>query len=187
MLRWPRTPGDIKDNYYFDNAATTWPKPEPVYTFVDSFFRRHGVNPGCASHQLAVEAETMVAETRRMLAQFFGFGGNVNRVVFSLNATGSLNTAIFGLVEPVGHMVMTRLEHNSVIRSPIHLERDAGVGVTRVAHMCCGYPDVLDVADYPKAPKNCYFKMAEAIDASSIKVLSVEDAIGQMISAYLIC
>jgi len=154
---------------------------------VDSFFRSHGVNPGCASHQLTVEAETIVAETRRMLAQFFSFGGNVNRVVFSFNATDSLNTEIFGLVEPVGHMVMTRLEHNSAIRSAIHLERDAGVGVTCVAHMCCGYPDVLDVANYPKAPKNCYFKLAEAIDALSIKALSVEDATGQTISAYLIC
>ena len=60
-------------------------------------------------------------------------------------------------------------------------------GVTRVAHMCCGLPDVLDVADYPKAQKNCYFKLAEAIGALSIKALSVEDATGQTISAYLIC
>jgi len=91
---------------------------------VVSFFRSHCVNPGYASHQLAVEAETMVAETRCMLAQFFGFGGNVNRGVFSLNATDSLNTAIFDFVEPVGHMVMTRLEHNSVIL----LKQEAGRG-----------------------------------------------------------
>ena len=135
----------MKDNYYFDNAATTWPKPEPVYTFVDSFFRSHGVNPGRASHQLAVEAETMIAETRGMLAQFFGFGGNVNRVVFSLNVTDSLNAAIFGLVEPRGHMVMTRLEHNSVIRPANHLERDAGVGVARVGGDEQGYVDPDDI------------------------------------------
>ena len=33
----------MKDQYYFDNAATTWPKPEPVYDFMDEFFRSHGV------------------------------------------------------------------------------------------------------------------------------------------------
>ena len=60
----------MKENFYFDNAATTLPKPESVYQFMDQFFRSHGVNPGRASHQLAVEAETMIAETRRMLAQF---------------------------------------------------------------------------------------------------------------------
>ena len=36
----------MKDHYYFDNAATTLPKPEPVYQFMDQFFRSHGVNPG---------------------------------------------------------------------------------------------------------------------------------------------
>ena len=71
----------MKENYYLDNAATTWPKPEPVYQFMDSFFRSHGVNPGRAGHQLAVEAEHMIVQTRRMMADFFGLPGDPNRVV----------------------------------------------------------------------------------------------------------
>ncbi len=55
----------MKDNFYFDNAATTWPKPEAVYCFMDRFFREFGVNPGRAGHALAVEAEAMIVETRR--------------------------------------------------------------------------------------------------------------------------
>ena len=58
----------MKEHYYLDNASTTWPKPEPVYRFMDAFFRSHGVNPGRAGHTLAIEAEQMIFETRRLLA-----------------------------------------------------------------------------------------------------------------------
>jgi cysteine desulfurase family protein len=127
----------MKDNYYLDNAATTWPKPEAVYRFMDAFFRSHGVNPGRAGHALAVEAEAMIVQTRRLLAEFFGFRGDPNRVVFTQNATDSLNAALFG----------TRLEHNSVLRPANHLERDRGVAVTRIRPDRCGYVDPQDIRE----------------------------------------
>lgn len=120
----------MKDNYYFDNAATTWPKPEPVYEFMDSFFRSHGVNPGRSGHTLAVEAEQMIFSTRKMLAQFFGFAGDPNRVVFTQNATDSLNMALFGLLQSGDHLIVTRLDHNAVLRPANHLQRDLNVDVT---------------------------------------------------------
>jgi len=135
----------MKDNHYFDNAATTWPKPEPVYTFMDSFFRSNGVNPGRAGHQMGVEAEAMVGETRRLLAAFFGFSGDPHRVVFTQNATDSLNTTLFGLVQPGDHMIITRLEHNSVLRPANHMERENGVEVTRVGRDIQGYVDPDDI------------------------------------------
>jgi selenocysteine lyase/cysteine desulfurase len=136
----------MKDNYYLDNAATTWPKPETVYRFMDRFFRDYGVNPGRAGHQMGVEAEMMVTQTRRLLAEFFGFGGDPQRVVFTQNATDSLNIAIMGLVNPGDHMIITRLEHNSVLRPANHLERDHNVSVTRVGGDLCGYVDPDDIA-----------------------------------------
>lgn len=48
--------------------------------------------------------------------------------------------------------------------------------VVRTVHMCCGYPDRLDNLDYLKAPQDCYFDLAEAIDRSSIQAVSIEDA-----------
>ncbi len=48
--------------------------------------------------------------------------------------------------------------------------------VTRTAHMCCGYPDKIDAIDYPKAPKESYLQIADAMDASTIMALSLEDA-----------
>jgi cysteine desulfurase family protein len=136
----------VKDNYYFDNAATTWPKPEPVYQFMDRFFRSHGVNPGRSGSQLAVEAEQMIVETRSLLAQFFGFGGDPARVVFTLNATDSLNIAIRGLVDAGDHVIISQLEHNAVLRTTNHLERDFGVAVSRVGHGEEGYLDLAALA-----------------------------------------
>ena len=135
----------MRDNYYFDNAATSWPKPEVVYTTMDQFFRNFGVNPGRAGHELAVEAEKMNEETRRLLAGFFDFHGDPHRVVFTQNATDSLNIALFGLLESGDHVVTTRLEHNSVLRPLAHLKRDHGVAVTHVGRDEQGYVDPEDI------------------------------------------
>jgi 5-methyltetrahydropteroyltriglutamate--homocysteine methyltransferase len=48
--------------------------------------------------------------------------------------------------------------------------------VTRTVHMCCGYPDRLDNPDYPKADRNAYLEIADAIESSSIDAVSLEDA-----------
>jgi len=120
----------MKDNYYFDNAATTWPKPEPVYLAMDDCSRRFAVNPGRASHTLAVEAQMLIQQTRGMLKAFFNFSGPAERVVFSLNATDSLNQLLFGLIRTGDHVISTNAEHNSVLRPLNHLQRDQGVDVT---------------------------------------------------------
>ena len=135
----------MKDQYYLDNAATTWPKPEVVYTTMDQLFRRYGVNPGRAGHEMAVEAERIIVETRRMLADFFNFAGDPNRVVFTQNATDSLNIVMSGLLDKDDHVISTRIEHNSVIRPLNHLERDRGVQVTRVGRDAQGYIDPDDI------------------------------------------
>lgn len=135
----------MKDQYYLDNASTTWPKPEPVYRFMDEFFRHYGVNPGRSGHELALEAEKMTVETRRLLAGFFGFEGDFERVIFTQNATDSLNIALYGLLRPGDHVVTTRTEHNSVLR-PLHALESAGViETTYVAHDDHGYVNPDDI------------------------------------------
>lgn len=138
----------MKDNYYFDNAATTWPKPEPVYQFMDSFFRSHGVNPGRSGHTLAIEAEQMIFATRKMLAEFFGFTGDPNRVVFTANATDSLNMALSGLLQAGDHVIISQLDHNAVLRPVNHMRRDMQVDVTVMEPDEYGLiaPDVVEAA-----------------------------------------
>jgi 5-methyltetrahydropteroyltriglutamate--homocysteine methyltransferase len=60
-----------------------------------------------------------------------------------------------------------------------HLERcffNCPDDVVRTVHICCGYPDRLDNPNYPKAPRGSYFKLADAVEASSIHAVSLEDA-----------
>ena len=135
----------MKEHYYFDNAATTLPKPEPVYQFIDKFSRSHVVIPGRSGHQLAVEAEAMIVQTRRMLGEFFGYAGDPARVTFSQNATDSMNAALAGILNPGDHLIITRMEHNCVLRPANHFERDHGIEVTRVAADSQGYVNPEDI------------------------------------------
>lgn len=105
---------------YLDNAATSYPKPEQVYTAMDEFYRHHGVNPGRTGADAAVEAGDVIEATRNELSGFFNNPArDKHRLVFTSNATDSLNTCIQGFYHPGDHVVSTHLEHNSVLR-PLH-------------------------------------------------------------------
>jgi cysteine desulfurase family protein len=124
---------------YLDNSATTFPKPEVVYDFMNSFYRKHGVNPGRSGFDAALEAEEIVMNTRKLLTDFFGAGGDPNRLTFSYNASDSLNMIIQGLVERGDHVVTTLLEHNSVLRPLYHLQMNRVIDVTHVMFDNHGY------------------------------------------------
>ncbi len=122
----------MTENAYFDNAATTWPKPELVYTLMDRFARDIGVNAGRGSHALAADAESLVRQTRSMLGAFVGYAGPAERVIFASNGTDALNTAISGLVPDGAHVVTTSLEHNAVARVLNHAVKERSL-LTSVA------------------------------------------------------
>ena len=107
---------------YFDNAATTFPKPPGVLEKMVETYERMGVSPGRGSYDLAVEAEDLVFDTRKRLALLFGTP-DPNRVIFAGNATDALNLCIQGLIRPGDHVVSTWIEHNSVLRPLYHLKQ----------------------------------------------------------------
>lgn len=114
---------------YLDNAATTFPKPPEIYDFMFTFYRDNGVNPGRTGCDLALEAEQVIQETRQMLTKFFGAKGDYNRLVFSYNASDSLNTIISGVTKKGDHVISTVMEHNSVIRPLNHLKAEGKITV----------------------------------------------------------
>lgn len=137
---------------YLDNAATVWPKPEPVYKFMDEFFRTKGVNPGRSGYDLAIEAGSLLDRTRKRLTKFFGGDEDApERLVFGYNVTDALNLAIPGLVHPGDHVITTNLEHNSVIRPVNHMVRDFGAEVTYLPFDAAGFIDPDDVRKSIKA------------------------------------
>ena len=106
---------------YFDNAATSNPKPPAVIQAVCDAMTTMG-NSGRGAHQTSLEASRTIYAARAMLAKLFGCP-SASRVVFTSNSTEALNTALFGLLQPGDHVVSTDLEHNSVLRPLYALEK----------------------------------------------------------------
>ncbi len=135
---------------YLDNAATSYPKPDEVYAFMDSFYRNFGVNPGRSGYDLCMETGALVDTTRKMLADFFN-GDDSNRLCFSYNSTDALNLIIFGILKKGDHAITTTLEHNSVLRPLYHQNQLNGVQVDYIPFDTNGFVDPDDFRKKIKA------------------------------------
>ena len=107
---------------YFDNAATTFPKPDIVYDSIMLAMKEYGANPGRSGHRLALRASRGIYETRDLLAKLFNYHHPMN-IIFTFNATESLNIGIKGALKPGDHVITTSMEHNSVLRPITYLEK----------------------------------------------------------------
>jgi len=131
---------------YLDNGATSFPKPEEVYEFMDSFYREFGVSPGRSGYDLCMETGELVEITRAMMAKYFN-GKDTNRLCFSYNSTDALNLIINGMLKEGDHAVTTTIEHNSVLRPLYHQYKYNGVEVDYVPFDDKGF---VDPDDFPK-------------------------------------
>lgn len=100
---------------YFDNAATSWPKPPEVCKKILDCLNFYCANPGRSAHSMALTSENMVYSCREKISALFGLD-NPENVIFTQNATHSLNIVIKGLLNKKTHAVVTAVEHNSVLR-----------------------------------------------------------------------
>ena len=132
------------DVYYFDNAASSWPKPPGVAEAMAEAVVSYGANPGRGSHRMAVDASKAMFRTRKKLAALFGIR-NPNDIAFALNTTAALNLAILGYAKPGDHVICTAVEHNSVRRPLEWLKEKKGVQVTYVETSETGELDPLSV------------------------------------------
>src|SRR5690349_13160452 len=116
---------------YLDNAATSFPKPEPVYQALDYFARTQLANPGRAGHTMAMAAERALDDARHALTQCFN-GEAAERWIFTLNCTDGLSLAIKGSLKAGDHVITSDLEHNSISRPLRALEKAGVITLTRV-------------------------------------------------------
>ena len=126
---------------YLDSAATSLHKPSCVAEAVIKAMETVG-NAARGAHGASLGAAGTIHETRRKLAAFFGCP-RPDHVVFTSNATGALNIAIYGLLEPGDHAITTDLEHNSVLR-PLYDLQDHGLELDFVSadgRGCVSYED----------------------------------------------
>ncbi len=118
---------------YLDNAATSFPKPQCVINAMTFAQRDYGANPGRGGHRLTMKAGEKVFEAREALAELFS--AKSERVVFTKNCTESLNLAIKGRVKKGDHIIISSLEHNSVLR-PVHRLFERNLVTYDVAPVC---------------------------------------------------
>lgn len=106
---------------YWDNAATTWPKPLSVRRATMEAMQSCGGNPGRAGHRMSMQAAEHIFACRQAMADFFGLADPTG-VVFTLNCTMALNMVIQGLASRGGRVLISDLEHNAVWRAACALE-----------------------------------------------------------------
>lgn len=110
---------------YFDNAATSFPKPKIVKNSLQDIFFKYGGNPGRSGHKMAMDTSFMVYRCREKLAEFFN-ADDIENVVFTLNCTMAANMVIKGILSKGDHVIISSYEHNATLR-PIHKLKEKGL------------------------------------------------------------
>lgn len=100
---------------YLDNAATSQPKPTEVIQAMNDFLNNVCANSGRSGHRLAIQASRIVYNTRESLAELFNVPDPL-QIVFTMNATESINLALLGILKQGDHVITSSVEHNSVMR-----------------------------------------------------------------------
>ena len=115
---------------YLDNAATTFPKPIAVTKEVNTALTKYAANPGRSGHVMAMKAGQMIYDCRIAVSKLFNVKNEEN-VIFTMNCTHSINTVLKGYLKEGDHVVISCLEHNSVVR-PLKAMEDKGITFTEV-------------------------------------------------------
>ena len=120
------------ERIYFDNAATSFPKPDCVHEAMARYARGVGASAGRGAYREAGEAGEIIDAARKSVGELIN-AGDANHIIMMLNCTEGLAVAIKGVVtEPGDHVITTRMEHNSVLRPLGALQEQMGIEVTYI-------------------------------------------------------
>ena len=125
---------------YLDNSATSFPKPKVVTDKIMECYLGYAGNPGRSGHKLAMKIDLEIYETREKICKLIN-GTEVLNVIFTFNATDSLNLAIKGVLEEGDHVITTSMEHNSVLRPLNQLRKEGKIELSIVYADDKGYID----------------------------------------------
>ncbi len=117
---------------YFDNSATSYPKPTGVAAAVQDYFANIHASAGRGAYREAQASREVLDGCRSAVGRLLRAGVD-DQVIFTLNGTDALNLAIKGVVRAGDHVVTTAVDHNSVLRPLSALQEQVGVSWTAVA------------------------------------------------------
>ncbi|MEJ2542612.1 MAG: aminotransferase class V-fold PLP-dependent enzyme [Calditrichaceae bacterium] len=157
---------------YFDNAATSWPKPDCVQKALKHYLKNVGANPGRSGHSASVEAGRILYSSRENLAKLFNCDDPL-RIIFTSGITESLNLALSGLLEPGDHVITSSMEHNSMMR-PLRFLEEKGIELSVIR---CNLQGRLESSDLKKAIRS-NTKMIALNHASNVTgtILPIDEA-----------
>lgn len=113
---------------YFDNAATTYPKPDIVYSFMNEFYKINGASAGRGNYETAVSAGCLIAETRSQIQDLLHCP--TKQVIFTPTATIALNMILQGLIQNgIKNVYISPFEHNAVTRTLYAYEKQGKIKV----------------------------------------------------------
>lgn len=105
---------------YLNNSSTTYPKPIEVR---DSILKYMDTTPGDYGRQgNTSKSFNIVDDTRKLISKFFNASDDY-AVIFTSGSTESINLFIHGLDLSESHVIITEIEHNSVIRPVFELHK----------------------------------------------------------------
>ncbi len=117
---------------YFDNAATTYPKPEEVYFFMNDFYKNYGGSAGRGSYALANSAKKIINDTRDLLKELLH--ASSKQVIFTPSATIALNMIIQGAInDDVRNVYISPFEHNAVTRTLYNIEQQGRIRIIKLS------------------------------------------------------
>ncbi|WP_251862179.1 aminotransferase class V-fold PLP-dependent enzyme [Clostridium sp. Marseille-Q2269] len=135
---------------YLDNAATTYPKPEKVYSSILNYMKNIGASPGRGGYENALIGDRMVYKCRISLMNLFSFN-KIENVVFTSNITASLNILIKSIVKDGWHVITSSMDHNSVLRPLVSLEKASKI---QLDILSCSQEGLLDIKDFKNKIKD---------------------------------
>ncbi|MDR1471336.1 MAG: aminotransferase class V-fold PLP-dependent enzyme [Synergistaceae bacterium] len=127
---------------YLDNGATSYPKPDEVCGAMIEYMTHNGASPGRGNYARAMDADKLVYETRKALSKLLG-APRPGQIIFTCNATESINMALKGYLRPGDRVLTTGYEHNAVARPLKKLETERGI---RVELIPCAPDGTLDLS-----------------------------------------
>ncbi|HBJ2613995.1 TPA: aminotransferase class V-fold PLP-dependent enzyme [Clostridium botulinum] len=135
---------------YLDNAATTYPKPEKVYSSILNYMKNVGASPGRGGYENALTGDRMVYKCRQSLINLFNFN-KIENVIFTSNITASLNILIKSIVKDDWHVITSSMDHNSVIRPLVSLEKSNKI---ELDILNCSEEGLINIDDFKNTIKD---------------------------------
>lgn len=164
---------------YFDNAATTFPKPPEVIEAVSDCLRNYCANPGRGGHKLALQSGRVLLEARELLAELYN-SNLPDRIILTQNATESLNLALKGYLRKGSHVITTSMEHNAMVR-PLKALEQLGVETTVVQ---CSSEGEIDTKNIEKAIRKDTVLIAATHASNVVGTIMPIDEIGGLAKNY---